>query len=199
MSSVLSIAVTLFLVANPIGNSPALVALVKDFEFQRQKWIMFREAMIGLIIALVFQYIGQLFLDQLQLQIYTLRIAGGILLLICAINMIFAPKQNPETLKTLKTEPMIVPIATPLITGPGLLTIIMFYSKQEPNLTLTLAILLTWVGVTSVLLAAPYLQKILGTRGLAALEQLMGLFLALMAVGMLAQGSAEFIRAIKVN
>lgn len=191
--SLLTIAFTFFLVANPIGNSPAIIALIKDLEFERQKKVMLRESLLALLLALFFQHLGEMFLSELQIRIYTLRLSGGILLLIVSLGMIFSSSQKKTGEKALKKEPLFVPIATPLITGPALLTIIMFISQQEQNdLKVSLAIGLTWIGVTSSLFAAPYLNRILGKRGLIALEQLMGLFLALMAIGMMVQGSIEF-------
>lgn len=196
--SIIKIIFTFFLVANPIGNSPAIIAMIKDFDFNRQKKIMLRESLLALLLALFFQYFGDLFLTGLGISTYTLRVSGGVLLLLVSIGMIFSTSSADGATAALKREPLFVPIATPLITGPGLLTIIMFFSHQENNhLKISLAICLTWVGVTLCLLAAPYLNKILGKRGLAALEQLMGLFLTMMAVGMVVQGLSEFIAVLK--
>ncbi len=160
---------------------------------------MLRESILALLIAFFFQYFGRIFFTQLEISDYTLKISGGILLLIVALNMIFSPSSS-TTSKKLKQEPLIVPIATPLISGPALLTIIMSYSKQEGNnLKISLAIAISWVAVTAVLVTAPYLQRILGRRGLVALEQLMGLFLAMMAIGMIVKGLKEFINLIILN
>lgn len=196
--SLIKIMFTFFLVANPIGNSPAIIALIKDFDFDRQKRIMLRESLLALFLALFFQYFGDLFLSHLGISVYTLRISGGVLLLLVSLGMIFSTTNTDGTTTSLKREPLFVPIATPLITGPALLTIIMFFSHQENNhFKISLAICLTWIGVTLCLLAAPYLNKFLGKRGLAALEQLMGLFLTMMAVGMIVQGLSEFIAVVK--
>jgi multiple antibiotic resistance protein len=190
--SLLEIALTFFLVANPFGNSPAIIALIKDFDFERQKRIMLTEALLALLLALFFQYLGKIFLDQLSICCYSMRIAGGVLLLLVALDMIFSPiTENSKG--PLKREPLFVPIATPLITGPALLTIIMVYSAQEKNpLKITAALGITWIGVTGSLLLAPYLNKVLKKRGLTVLAQLMGLFLTMMAVGMVVQGLTDF-------
>jgi len=194
VSSLLKISFIFFLVANPIGNSPAIIALIKDFDFDKQKKIMLRESLLALFLALFFQYLGEIFLSQLDISVYTLRVAGGVLLLLVSLDMIFAYSKS-DSKSTLKQEPLFVPIATPLITGPGLLTFIMVTSQQEANnLKVSLAICLTWVGVTASLLAAPYLNRILKKRGMAALEQLMGLFLTMMAVSMIVRGLSEFIK-----
>ena len=91
----------------------------------------------------------------------------------------------------------IVPIATPLLFGAGLMTMIIVYAKQEANdLKVLFAILLAWIGITLVLVMAPYLQVFLGKRGLAALEQLMGMLLSMIAIEMLVKGAALFLNAL---
>ncbi len=193
MNTLLPIAFTLFLITNPIGNSPAILALVKDFEFNRQKRILWREGFFALLIALFFQYLGESFLSFLLVKNYAVTLSGGILLFMVALKMIFSFGERPA-IANLVQEPFIVPIATPLLSGPGLLTIIMLKSKLESNnLTITLAILIAWIGVFIVLTLAPYLQKLLGIRGMLALEQLMGLLLAMIAVQMVVAGLHLFL------
>jgi len=192
--SIIPIATRFFLIANPIGNSPAIIALVKNFEFKRQKQIIFREVIIALLIALFFQYFGEVFLGMLHIQDYALTFCGGILLFLVALQMIFTEPQN-ETKNELKTEPFIVPIATPILSGPGLMAMIMLNSRLENNhLKITSAILLCWVVLYFVLFVAPYLQKLLGQRGLVALEQLMGMILTFMAMGMIVNGVTIFLK-----
>lgn len=195
-SSIFSIALTFFLIANPVGNSPAIIALVKDFDFRRQKIILFREATIAMLLALFFQYFGELFLAALNIKDYAVTITGGLLLLLVAYGMIFHETPPDET-AIQKQEPFIVPIATPILSGAGLLSVIMLFSSKEKNdFVITTAILIAWVGVYTVLMTAPYLQKILGKRGLSALEQVMGMILALMSMEMVVKGSAMFIKTL---
>lgn len=198
-SNLFSIATVFFLVTNPIGNSPTILALVKDFPFERQKIILLRETFIALLIALFFQFFGEMFMDVLRVKNYTVTLTGGILLFLVALNMIFSLGKTTTTETSLQ-EPMIVPIATPLLSGPGLLTIIMLYSNQEAdNLKIFSAILLAWVGVLFVMLVAPHLQKLLGKRGMTALEQLMGLLLALMAMQMIVKGGNLFMETLTAS
>lgn len=194
--STLAMALTFFLVANPIGNSPTILALLKDYDFERQKKIVFREAMISLFIALFFQFFGELFLNMLHINQYALVLTGGLVLFLLALQMIFHKpddKQNPQA----KQEPFIVPIATPMISGAGLMTFIMVNAAAEMNnFKITSAILLAWVGVTFVLVTAPYLQKLIGKRGMAALEQVMGMILGLMSMQMIVNGAMQFIKTL---
>lgn len=197
-SSTFAIALTFFLIANPIGNSPAVLALVKDFDFAKQRTILFRESIFALILALFFQYLGEAFLGLLHIQDYAVTMTGGILLLIVALGMIFHNAEPGSAAQQNKQEPYIVPIATPIISGPGLLAVIMLKSKlANDNLKISLAILIAWVGVTLILSTAPYLQKLLGKRGLAALEQVMGMILALISVEMLVKGVMLYLKFLQ--
>ncbi|MBA3721005.1 MAG: MarC family protein [Parachlamydiaceae bacterium] len=195
--SVIQLAMIFFIVTNPIGNSPTIIALIKDYPLRKQQKILFRESIFAMILAIFFLFLGETFLGSLRIQNYALTFSGGILLFIVAIKMIFSVRTEEDAVKP-KQDPYIVPIATPLLSGAGLMTMIMLYSKQEGNdLKILSAILLAWVGVTGVLVMAPYLQIFLGKRGLAALEQLMGMLLAMIAMEMLVKGTTLFITALQ--
>lgn len=192
--TVWSIALTLFLVANPIGNTPAFVTLVKDFAFERQKIILFREAVISFLLAVFFLFIGEHFLSAIQIQPYAVSISGGTLLFLVALNMIFPP-QNANGKDKKPQEPFIVPIATPLIAGGGTLSTIMIYSAKEQNdLKMFLAICIAWIGVIFVVVSSAYLQKVFGKRGLLALEQLMGMILTMISMEIIVKGVMMFMQ-----
>jgi multiple antibiotic resistance protein len=193
MEVVFQIALTFFLVANPIGNSPVIIALVKDFPFPRQKKIMMREGIFAFFLALFFQFAGEHFLNLLNISSYAVTLCGAIILFIIALQMIFSLSEDPET-TALKQEPFIVPIATPLLTGAGLLSVVMLKSHElQNNFLITLSLVIAWIGILSVLAIAPYLQRILGKSGLMALEQLMGLVLAMISMQMLVRGINLFL------
>jgi small neutral amino acid transporter SnatA (MarC family) len=192
--SVFVIANIFFFVTNPIGNAPAILAMLKEFDVKTQMNILFREIVAAFLIAVFFQFFGEIFFgDLLQVKPYATSITGGVLLFLVAFEMIF-PKPQGET-QALKKEPFIVPIATPLLSGPGLLTIIMLYSTQEQNnFKIFLALVIAWIGVTGVLFMTPYLNRLLGRRGLVALEQLMGMLLTMMATEMIINGIKLFLK-----
>ncbi len=195
--SVWSIALAFFLVANPIGNTPAFVSLVKDFEFSKQKKILFREALFSFFIALGFLFIGEPFLQTLSIQRYAVSMCGGILLFTVAINMIF-PRESDESSSRTLQEPFIVPIATPLISGGGVMTTILIYAKREQNLAkILLACVIAWTAIIAIVVSAAYLQKILGKRGLLALEQLMGMLLSMLSMELIVKGLHAFKLALQ--
>ncbi len=198
--SFITIIAKLLVIIDPIGGTPTIIALTKDFEFRKQRWIILREVLFGLIIALFFQYLGDYFLSIIAIQPSTLRLAGGILLFLVALDMIFSPStsdgstENPRQ----KQDPFIFPIATPLLAGPGLLTMTMLLSQSEPNpLKISLAICAAWIVVTLILAFAPHIQKILKRTGLTVLEQIMGMVLMLMSIDMIMSGARLFIEGLK--
>lgn len=191
------VALTLFLVTNPIGNAPAILALVKDLPFARQRLVLVREALFALLIALFFQQVGEYFLSILGLSDYSLQLCGATLLFLIGIAMIFPNHVSGATQAAKGREPYIVPIATPLLSGAGLMSVIMTFSaKVDNNLFMIEALLLAWVGVFAVMATAPYLLRLFGKRGLLALEQLMGLLLVMLACSMFLRGLATFIRTL---
>ena len=196
--SVFQLALIFFIVTNPIGNCPTIIALIKDHPLHKQQKILFRESIFSMILAIFFLFLGETFLGSLKIEGYALTLSGGILLFIVALKMIFSNNGEIKD-EGPKQDPFIVPIATPLLSGAGLMTMIMLYSKQEGNdLKILFAIFIAWIGVTAVLVTAPYLQIFLGKRGLAALEQLMGMLLAMIAMEMIVKGSSLFLSALSL-
>jgi multiple antibiotic resistance protein len=197
--SIIQLAMIFFIVSNPIGNSPTIIALIKNYSIREQQKILFRESMFSMLFAIFFLFLGETFLKCLSINNYGLTTSGGILLFLVSLKMIFSDR-SPEQSSKQKTEPFIVPIATPLLSGAGLLTMIMLYAKQEQNdWKMFFAILLAWLGVTCVLVSAPYLQIFLGKRGLAALEQLMGMLLAMIAMEMIVNGASLLVTALQLH
>lgn len=195
-TSIFQIALVFFIITNPIGNSPAIIALIKNHSLKGQQRILFRESMFAMILAIFFLYLGETFLGGLNIEIYALTLSGGIILFLVALKMIFS-NNSSEYVEKPKQDPFIVPISTPLLSGAGLMTMIMLYAKQEESqFKILSAILLAWIPITAILVFSPYLQIFLGKKGLAALEQLMGMLLAMVAMQMIVKGSSLFISAL---
>ncbi|CDR35123.1 MarC family protein [Criblamydia sequanensis] len=196
IEAIIRFAFSIFIITNPIGNSPAILTLVKDFPLQKQRAIVIREGLIALGIALFFLFFGTWFLGLLSLEEYALALCGGLLLFFVALSLIF-PSPKEENEKSSNKEPFIVPIATPLLTGPSLIAIIMLFSKDSAGfIKVLLGLLIAWLGVMPVLIFTPYLQKAFGKKGLLLLEQLMGMILSFMAIEMILKGIRLFINQL---
>lgn len=191
--SMLSIAFSLFLLMDPIGNIPFYISFLKGLDPKRQRVIIIRELVIALFIIILFNFIGDGLMKFLHVQNDTIQIAGGIILFLLCLKMIFPPPHDPNESLPHDTEPFIVPLAVPLVAGPSVLAAVMIYSKQENNgLMMIGAILIAWVASLIILLASSFLKQILGWRGILALERLMGLILILIAVQMFMSGLSNF-------
>ena len=187
--SILSAATVLFFVMDPLGNVPLALTLLQDLEPKRRWIVLGRELLIALAILLVFLFFGQNLLDVLHLEQESVTIAGGIVLLVIGLRMVF-PSAEGVMGDTPEGEPFIVPIAIPLLAGPSALATLILMVRSEPEAmgTWTLGLLLAWVATAAILLAAPFFYRVLRRRGLAALERLMGMLLMMIAVQMLVNG-----------
>lgn len=190
----LSMAFSLFLLMDSIGNIPLFLAILKDIPRKRQTQIILRELVIALVIMVLFNYLGDFLLDALQVTQYSVLISGGIILFLIALKMIFPVKSEGETTPTGEKEPFIVPLAIPLVAGPAVLAAIILYSRQESGTII--AIIAAWIVTTLILLSSTFLNKILGRRGILACERLMGLILTMVAIQMFLEGLAQFLTAI---
>lgn len=193
IAKILSMSFSLFLLMDSLGNVPLYIAILKNFSVKRQRKIIFRELLIALGIILLFAVIGEVFLSFLNVKQYTISIAGGIILFLISLKMIFPQPHEPTERVEKEKEPFIVPLATPFVAGPAVLAAVMLYSKQESAFITISSICISWLLTTVILIASSKLQKLLGQRGLIACERLMGLILTLLAVQMFLQGIAIYV------
>lgn len=175
-----------------LGTIPKYLGLLHHFERDKWRSIAIREVLISLGVMFVFFFAGELFLMLLGVQSSTVNIAGGIILLLIAIKLIFANDNVKET--WLPGKHLIVPIATPIIASPSLFAVIMIYTHSElSNLMVFAALLLAWFVSGLIYLFAAPIEKTLKQTGLNACQRLMGLLVALIAVQMLLQGLQELL------
>jgi MarC family membrane protein len=196
MLQMLSMAFALFLLMDSIGNVPLFLAILKNTNTKRHTAIIIRELIIALVIILLFNFIGDSLLHFLNVKMPTILVSGGIILFLIAIKMIFPSKSDHQEEKSHNKEPLIVPLAIPLVAGPAVLAAVMLYSgqhEQDKMMTLT-AIIVAWTASTLILLSSSLWKKLLGDRGLMACERLMGLILTLIAVQMFLEGAEMFMR-----
>ena len=172
-----------------MGNIPIYIAILREIEKRRRLWIILREKLIALIIILTFAYTGNEFLAALHISHESIFLAGGIVLFVMSLKMLFPENGSLLSSLGIEGEPLIFPLAIPLVAGPSVLAAVMIYSHQlEDTTVLFEAILLAWFISMLILLSSNLLQKWLGLRGIKALERLMGLLLMLIAINMFLQG-----------
>lgn len=187
-------AITLLLIMDPLGNIPPFLSALKKVEPARRRKILLREILIAYVVLLAFLFAGKYLLRLLSLQEETVSIAGGIVLFLIALRMVF-PKPD-ATADALEGEPFIVPLAIPLIAGPSTLASLLLLQQTTPNGTvqLLLALTLAWVVTAIILLSSTVLYRLLKERGLIAVERLMGMLLVMLAVQMFINGLAKFMK-----
>lgn len=172
----------LFVVMDSLGCVPLFLSILKPFEPKVQRRIILREMVIALGVMIFFLFFGQEFFKLINIQQAALQIAGGIILMIIGIRMIFA-KHVDDTVKRSLKEPLIVPMAIPAIAGPGILATISLYGGGlEGSKVITLiGILIAWLLSLPILLLSSTLKKILGINGLIAVERLFGYLIVLIS------------------
>ena len=188
-----SIAFSLFLLMDSIGNVPLYLSILKNFDPKRQRIIILREMIIALLIIIAFVFLGDKLMTFLQISDSTIQISGGIVLFLICLKMIFPSKDDPQEHVSLDEEPLVVPLAVPFVAGPAVLAAVMIYARQEMDyLMMICAIAIAWAASLIILLASSFLKNILGIRGLTAIERLMGLILILISVQMFLTGLHSF-------
>ena len=194
--TVASAALLLFLILDPLGNIPVFLSLLKNLDPSRQRRVIVRELLIALGVLMIFLWGGQYALELMHLRQESVSIAGGIVLFLIGLRMIF-PSPHGLMGDLPEGEPFIVPMAIPMIAGPSGMAAVMLLGSQEPARMgdWMLALTIAWVATAVILFSATYLQKWLGTRALTAIERLMGMVIVAISVQMLLDGIASYLQA----
>ena len=192
--SFISIAVSLFLVFNATGYVPVFMAVLAPYSHERQKKIIIREVVIAFVIIVCFIFFGATILELIGISKAIIGLAGGLLLIIIALNLIF-PKEDESVKKQKpKREPFLVPLAMPGLAGPGTIAATMLFATQYGTFTTAAAFTAAWVPSLIILYLSSYLKKYLGEKGLHAIEKFGGMLLSLIGMKMFAYGIIELVK-----
>ncbi|MFI0435257.1 MAG: MarC family protein [Parachlamydiaceae bacterium] len=190
--SLFNIALTLFLIMDPLGNLSSFHSMIKELEPKRQYWVILREMLIALAFMLFFNYLGEYLFNFLSLSETTVRLSSGIILFLIAIKILFKPGDSLRA-HLPKEEPFIFPIAVPLVAGPALMATIMLYAHLEQLQSVMLfAIFIAWSLSLLIFFFTSPIKRILGNNGLMASERLIGMVLVLIAVQRFMEGLLLF-------
>ncbi len=187
-----SATILLILITDPIGNIPIFANALKNVAPQRRPKVILREIAIAFLLLLAFMLMGESFLKLMSLSELSLQIAGGVILFLIALRMIFPPP--PSAAQEMLGEPLIVPLAIPAIAGPSALATVLLLVSQAPERRIE------WVGALAVtmlvsavvLVLAERIQRVAGDRFVVALERLMGLVLVAVSIEMMLRGIRVF-------
>lgn len=190
--TILSAALLLFLVMDPLGNIPMYLTALKNVEAKRRLKVIVRELLIALGIMVLFLFAGQHFLSALHISEPALTATGGVILFLIALKMIFPSEGNDNPAN--EDEPFIVPLAIPYVAGPSTLATLLLIMNNEPQRwpEWLAALFAAWFVTGIILMSAGFLAKVLRKRGLIAIERLMGMILVAISIQMLMDGVAKF-------
>lgn len=186
--------VLLFLVIDPFGNVPFFVATLKDVDPARRNRVVIRELLIAYAVMVAFLFAGQPLLAILGISEPALTIAGGVLLFLIALRMVF-PTRGQSSTEQVEGEPFVVPLAIPYIAGPSLLAAELLLMSREPSRwpLWLLAISLAWAVTALIVAAGSQVTARLGVRGLIAIERLMGMILVAVSIQMFLTGADSYL------
>ena len=191
--SFISAFILLLLVLDPLGSLPVFIPLMRQVAPQRRKRVAVREVLIAFSVLFAFMFFGDVFLRVMRLSERSLEVAGGVILLMVAIRMIFSHEGGVYGTPEGK-EPFIFPLAVPLLAGPSAMATVLLLASRQPDK------LMSWVGALcgamvvsgAVLLLCERIRKLLGDSVVSALEKLMGLVLTAIAVEMILAGLKQY-------
>ncbi len=200
----ISVFSAIFSIVNPVSGVMAFVSITSNMKEEDKNYVAKRSAVIGCIIAIIFTISGNYIMEFFGITVDSLRVAGGILLFLVAIDMLFARTSresitSEEVSEAVQRENIsIFPMAMPMLTGPGAITtIILYITKGIEDFNLSLetvkllevgAILLTFFITFLIFRFSDYFRKVAGMTGMLVMTRLMGLFLGAIAVGFIADG-----------
>ncbi len=190
----LSAFILLLLVLDPFGSLPVFISILSVVKPERRTRVAVREVIIAFVVLLAFMVSGQGFLTLMRLSERSLEVAGGVILIIIAIRMIFGGGGEIYGADATQREPFIFPLAVPLLAGPSAMATVLLLASRQPEH------LVEWIGALTcalavsgiVLLAADRIRRVLGDSMVAAIEKLMGLVLTAVAVEMILAGLKRY-------
>lgn len=189
----LSAFVLLLLVLDPFGSLPIFISVLRGVAPERRRRVALREVAIAFVALAAFMVAGQGFLSLMRLSERSLEVAGGVILLIISIRMIFASGGEVYA-DSSGREPFIFPLAVPLLAGPSAMATVLLLASRQPEKMVSWLVALTAAMAISgaVLLSADRLRRWLGPSVVAAIEKLMGLVLTAVAVEMILAGLKRY-------
>lgn len=185
--------ILLLLVLDPLGSLPIFISVMRGVAPERKRWVAMREVVLAFAALAAFMFAGDAFLRVMHLSERSLEVAGGVILLMIAIRMIFSSGESIYAAES-DREPFIFPLAVPLMAGPSAMATVLLLASRQPDR------MVEWVGALScamavsggVLLAADRIRRLLGDSVVSALEKLMGLVLTAIAVEMILAGLKRY-------
>ncbi|GFE51762.1 UPF0056 inner membrane protein [Roseobacter cerasinus] len=190
--------VTMFVVIDPIGLAPLFVALTQGMPDAARRRIALRATALGILILLAFAAFGEALLGFIGISMPAFRVAGGILLFLTALDMLFErrTKRREDQSEEDHNDPSVFPLAIPLIAGPGAIASVILLMGQRPDVEGTLIVLgatgIVMLIVMGFFLASGLIERALGKTGVTVVTRLLGMLLAALSVQFVLDGLRAF-------
>ncbi|KIN64881.1 MarC family integral membrane protein [Sulfitobacter noctilucicola] len=192
--------VTMFVVIDPIGIAPLFLALTTGMTPTQRRRIAIRAVCVAGFVLALFAFFGEALLGFVGISMPAFRIAGGILLFLTALDMLFERRTKRREDRTEEEDhsddPSVFPLAIPLIAGPGAIASIILLIGEKPGgegLVMVLSITaLVLVGMALILLASSYVDRLIGKTGIDVITRVLGMLLAALSVQFVLDGLAAF-------
>ncbi|MFV0293806.1 MAG: MarC family protein [Paracoccus sp. (in: a-proteobacteria)] len=195
MAAIITAFVTLFVVIDPIGLAPLFIALTPNMTDAQRRHIGWRAVAIAAVLLTLFGLAGNNILTVIGISLPAFRIAGGILLFLTALDMLFerrTERREGQSAEFGANDPSVFPLATPLLAGPGALATMILLVGEDQGTLHTVVIHLVMLSVLGVammlfILAGP-LSRALGRTGTMVVTRLLGMLLAALSVQFIIDG-----------
>ena len=186
--------VLLLLVLDPLGSLPIFISILREVPKERRVRMAARETFIAFVVLFAFMFFGEGFLRVMHLSERSLEVAGGVILALVSIRMIFGSAGESVYGIEAGKEPYIFPLAVPLLAGPSAMATVLLLASRQPDR------MVSWIGALSAamvvsgltLVLADRIRKIIGDSVVSAMEKLMGLVLTAVAVEMILAGLKRY-------
>jgi len=197
---------SIFVIVNPIEATMVFISLTSGMEQEEKKKIYWRTTFVAFAIALLFAVAGDMVLQFFGITVDSLRVAGGVLLFLVAIDMLRGVRQQKKITEAelrdanLREDISVFPLATPLLTGPGAITTVVVLMGTAVTFSLKAlvlaALVLTFVATYFILRFSEYIDRALGITGIMVMTRIMGLILGAIAVNFVALGAWNLYQAM---
>lgn len=195
MNDLIATFIFLFAVVDPIGSIPVFIAATVGFNEREKRNVAFKAILVSALILLFFIAVGELILDAINIPLAAFQIAGGLVLLLFSLSMIFGESKPESEIKTIKntTEIAVFPMAIPSIASPGAMLAVVLLTKNSEysiweQIQSSLILLAVLAVVLLLLLLASKVHKIIGDAGASIISRVMGLILSAVAIDNIIEG-----------
>lgn len=190
--TLLNISLLLFLIMDSFGNISSYLTLTNDLKPNRQYFVIFREMLIALAVMLGLYFLGSHLCSFLTLSQASLKLSAGLILFLHSIKILFPEPTNLRA-NLPKGEPIVFPLAIPLIVSPGLMASILLFSNIQSSRSVMLpAIIIAWLASVVILYFSRPIYRLIGKNGLTASERLLGMVLVIISVQFFLDGILTF-------